>query len=95
MHKEKYMYYLQCRQQTFYLPIFLVHWLYGRKTTEFGFSMVLVVLVGVSKAAPYHHTTVVVTEVSEKGQNEHKISYVLSSFYSTSYKADTSDGLLK
>jgi hypothetical protein len=72
----------------------LVHWLYSRKTTEFGFSLVLVVLAGVSKAAPYCHTTDVVSEVPEKEQKKHKISYVLSSFYSTSYKEDTSYRLL-
>jgi hypothetical protein len=38
---------------------------------EFNFSLVLVVLAGVSKAVSYHHTTVVVSEVPEKGQKEH------------------------
>jgi len=60
---------------------------------EFSFSLVLVALAGVSKAAPYH-LTAVVSEVPQKEQKEHKISYVLSSFYSIPHKADTSDRLL-
>jgi hypothetical protein len=66
------MYYLQRKWQTFYLPFFLVHWLYRRKTKEFGFSLVLVILAGVSKAAPYHHITVVVSDMPEKEQKELK-----------------------
>jgi len=45
--------------------------------TEFGLSLVLVVLAGVSQAATHHHMEVVVREVKEKGQMEHRISYVL------------------
>jgi hypothetical protein len=35
------------------LPLLLVIVLYSRKVTEVGFSMVLVVLAGVSQEAPY------------------------------------------
>jgi len=58
-------------------PLLLVIGLYSRKVSELGFSLVLLVLAGVSRAAPYHNLTFVVGEVHEKGRMEHKISYVL------------------
>ena len=33
------MYYLQFNQQKFYLPNFLVHWLYSRKATEVSVTL--------------------------------------------------------
>ena len=57
-------------------PLLLVIGLYSRKVMELGFCLVLVVLAGVSQAAPYHSLAVVVGEVCEKGQMEHEISYV-------------------
>jgi hypothetical protein len=43
---------------------------------EFGFSLILAVLTGVSQAAPYLNLTVAVGVVHEKEQMEHKNGYV-------------------
>ena len=93
MHKEKVYVLFTMQVANILFTIFLVHWLYSRKTTQFSFSLVLVALAGVSKAAPYH-LTAVVSEVPQEEQKEHKISYMLSSFDSIPHKEDTSDGLL-
>ena len=54
-----------------------VHIIYIFSLISFGFSLVSVVLAGVSQAATFHNLTVVADEVNEKGQMEHRICYVL------------------